>query len=483
VASDGTAATLPSAPSAQAAAELDGLATLPPLALRVPLTAPVSPPSPVAVDRERELVALERARAELADRPAQSIDDRFIEVPDAVPSRFVDLTVDVGRRRALNPLRMSRVVALVAVAGHDAAVAAHRAGVVGTPLEEPDLPAVVAGGVDPAFFAAGPGVLPMEVVTASAQERVGCSVLPEECERFESLGRLAVERAVASGEVWPALIDAARALGAEVASSVGERAGSDGALPWSPGRPAAPAGGEWQPTPGLYAPASEPGAGAWMPWNLASGDQFVPPPPPATDSGEFRAAVDQVLDVGTNLTDSKLRVVRFWEMGPGTSTPPGYWVSEISSEQVRDLDVADQATALAVVATAVADAGISCWNAKYRYLTLRPVTAAAATGRSAWLPSIPTPPFPAYPSGHSEFSAAAAAVLAALVPDGASRFAAAAAEASDSRVRGGIHFWFDAVEGVRQGERVATAALERFGVRPVPVDVVAKMEFTNASAR
>ncbi len=89
-----------------------------------------------------------------------------------------------------------------------------------------------------------------------------------------------------------------------------------------------------------------------------------------------------------------------------------------------------------------------------------------------WTPLIPTPPFPAYISGHSTFSGAAARILALFfghddlafqttsgdlpgVVRSFSSLSAAAEEAGQSRIYGGIHWQFDNVEGLRAGRLAA----------------------------
>jgi len=66
-----------------------------------------------------------------------------------------------------------------------------------------------------------------------------------------------------------------------------------------------------------------------------------------------------------------------------------------------------------------------------------------------------TPNFPAYTSGHSTFSAAASEVLAHFFPSDAAKFRKWADEAAMSRIYGGIHYRFDAEEGLAQGRAVA----------------------------
>jgi membrane-associated phospholipid phosphatase len=117
---------------------------------------------------------------------------------------------------------------------------------------------------------------------------------------------------------------------------------------------------------------------------------------------------------------------------------------------------------------ALADAFIGCWNAKFDYDLLRPVTYIRATMDPKWEPILITPPFPEYPSGHSTQSGAAAEVLTAffgedfafedathlddgLKPRQFSSFRAAAQEAGMSRLYGGIHFRSAIDQGLEQG--------------------------------
>src|SRR5207248_18095 len=103
---------------------------------------------------------------------------------------------------------------------------------------------------------------------------------------------------------------------------------------------------------------------------------------------------------------------------------------------------------------------------------LNPATAADPT----WTPLIVTPNFPSYTSAHSTVSGAAAAVLTSLFGPGYhfttgskglpgvtrsfGSFDAAAAEAGQSRIYGGIHFQFDNQNGLASGH-----ALGQFVVR------------------
>jgi len=146
----------------------------------------------------------------------------------------------------------------------------------------------------------------------------------------------------------------------------------------------------------------------------------------------------------------------------------------------RGTTMAENARIFALLNLALADAGILCWDCKYKLAFWRPVTGIQNADQHAnpdtdadrsWTPLLTTPPFPSYTSGHSTFSGAAAAVLADFFGDkagfdttseglpGVTRsfktFWAAAEEAGQSRIYGGIHWQFDNTEGLETGRTLA----------------------------
>ena len=244
------------------------------------------------------------------------------------------------------------------------------------------------------------------------------------------------------------------------------RADSDGSgAVWTGSVPVGP--GFWVPTP----PASissplEPLAGTWRTWNLRNGSQFRPGRPPAFASRGFLAEVRDVYDVNKALTDEQKRIADFWADGAGTVTPPGHW-DRIAVDLVRGAGLPTLRASLLFSAlnTAQADAFIACWDAKYTYWTMRPVTAIRQLIDPGWLSYIVTPPFPSYVSGHSTTSAAASTVLGAFFPARAGELKAMAEEAAASRLYGGIHFRSDNDAGLKLGRRVGTAAAQAYGLQ------------------
>src|SRR4051812_43428373 len=253
--------------------------------------------------------------------------------------------------------------------------------------------------------------------------------------------------------------------------------GSGATVPYTPGTDP----GDWQPTPPALLPALAPQWPNVTPFALSAGSQFRPAAPPALDSAEYAAALNEVKDLGradsTTRTADQTQIAFFWRDGAGTSYAFGHWntiAQGVSAD--RGLDLVAEARLFALLNVATADALISTWDAKYAYNLWRPVTAIRAADTdgnpdteldAGWAPMLTTPNFSSYTSAHSTVSAAAAGVLTALFgPDyhfavgseglpGVTRsfasFDAAATEAGRSRVYGGVHYQVDSTPRVGGG--------------------------------
>ena len=345
----------------------------------------------------------------------------------AAVTQWIELELDAIAAHRTNPARASRALALVSRAMYEAAVAA-----------EASRHAAVAG----------------------AASTVLAFLFPDEGGRIHGLAQRAAK---ASGKA-PSVAKGF-ALGRRIGEALIARAESDGSsAAWNGTPPVGP--GFWIATPpGFVYPPLEPLAGTWQTWNLASGAQFRPSPPPAFGSPQFFAENQEVYAISLSLTDEQKRIADYWADGPGTVTPPGHW-NVIALDLVREADWGTLATArlFAALNTAQADAFIACWDAKFAYWSLRPVTAIRELIHPTWLSYITTPPFPSYVSGHSTTSGAASGVLAALFPSRADELAAMAEEAAVSRLYGGIHFQSDNEAGLELGRRVGTAAVHAYSL-------------------
>jgi PAP2 superfamily len=303
------------------------------------------------------------------------------------------------------------------------------------------------------YLAALDGGQARDEAVAGAASTVLVHFYPDEAGRIDALARRLADvngRAFAGGRRAGRLLIA--------------RAESDGSdAVWTGSPPTGP--GYWVPTtPG--SPPLEPLAGTWQTWNLQVGAPFRPGPPPAYGTHAFRDELREVHAVSRKLTEEQKQIADYWADGAGTVTPPGHWnriaLDDLGAARLSTLRASLLFSALN---TAQADAFIACWDAKYAYWTLRPVTAIRRLIDPTWLSYIVTPPFPAYVSGHSTTSAAASTVLAALFPDRAGKLGAMAEEAAISRLYGGIHFRSDNEAGLELGRRVGTVAVQAYDLR------------------
>lgn len=344
-----------------------------------------------------------------------------------------------------------------------------------------------------------------DAAVARAARDVMIAVAPRAKERIEQTYSAALA-AVPDG---PAEDDGV-SLGERAARANLERRAADGLAPgpWPPttgpitepvyvptGKP-----GDYDFTPPFDAPplgpiALFPGLGRLEPFAIALARHRLAGPDPL---GSRRYARDLafVQSVGrlesTTRTPDQAKTAFFW------FEPFGIWndIARAAIEQAG-LDPWQAARELTLVNVAMMDAGIACFDAKYRFRYWRPYTAirrAAEDGNDrtkpdpAWLPLLWTPPevtpptflippIPDYPSAAATTSAAAAEVLRARFGDrmrfsvtstwlpGETRhfrsFARAAREAGMSRVYGGIHFLHAVEDGWSQGKGVGRVVARR----------------------
>ena len=257
------------------------------------------------------------------------------------------------------------------------------------------------------------------------------------------------------------------------------------------------------------------------PFTMKSANQFRVPPPPALESPEYAAAFEEVKQLGgdgvitpTVRTNEQTGIGIYWAYDgtPSLCAPPRLY-NQVAT-QIADqtaLNGVELARLLALVNTAMADAGIAIWESKYYYDFWRPVTGIreadagtgptnkgdgnpATTGDPDFSPlGAPasnlngpnfTPPFPAYPSGHAGFGGAlfqilrkffrkddiqftfvsdeyngvtkdADGMVRPLKPRSFNSLSEAEEENGQSRIYLGIHWAFDKSEGIFQGQQVA----------------------------
>ena len=350
------------------------------------------------------------------------------------------------------PVRAARVMSLLHAAMYDAVVASWDAKY----AYNRRAPASASGRVKALVPLDGVPSYPSEhAAAAAAAARILTYAFPlEDTASFTRQAREAAESRITAGAAYRSDIDAGWALGTAVAQRVMDRAMADGsAQAWTG---AVPTGeGMWQPTPPRRVQVPfDAMAGSWRTWIIPSGSAYRPGPPPAIGSPQFKADLNELLQLASGgRTQAQIDAARYW----ATDAPSIRWElfaeDEIASHR---LSAPHAARARAYLSAAMYDAFVACWDTKFTYWMARPVTMDASL-RTVFS----TPPFPSYPSGHSTQSSAAAEVMAELFPDRAAFYRAKAEEASLSRIWAGVHYRFDVTTGEALGAKVGDAVTAR----------------------
>jgi hypothetical protein len=187
-----------------------------------------------------------------------------------------------------------------------------------------------------------------------------------------------------------------------------------------------------------------------MPFALTRADQFRPPPPPVPGSEAWRHQIAVLIDVSGTLTDAQKAAAEFWNEWGSSPSPHLIDLTRFVAN-VRDLRIDEEVKLFFVVSSALLDASIATWDAKYTYDYVRPITAIRSLGdvsikawrpsslpavlaystpetlraldstvipagvaemRAAqWKPYLPTPSFPSYVAGHAAFCGAWARIM------------------------------------------------------------------------
>jgi membrane-associated phospholipid phosphatase len=380
---------------------------------------------------------------------------------------WTETAFDLLSKAPADPPLATRNLALLHVAMADAVVSAYQWKYEYEVKAPEGVTTLVPASPDPSY--------PSEhAAIAGAASKVLAYLFPgEAASRFDELAAEAAQSRIDAGTNTPSDVDAGLALGRAVADKVIAYAKADGAgAAWNGRRPAGITDTKafWQPAPGVTSAPLDPEAGRWKGWVLTDNAAFRPGPPPAYSSAELKAAAQDAVDTKKSLTEDQKRVARFWEGGDGTRTPGGLTLLLA----LPDLEKAageggtasrwtlPQATrALAMLTTALADAGIAVWDAKYTYWYPRPenVVRDLAVDRS-YSPFLPTPRSPAYPSDSAGYAGAAVTVMTSLFPKRANELKARADEQTAARVYAGAQWSFDAV-GQDAGRRIAQVVIAR----------------------
>ena len=278
-------------------------------------------------------------------------------------------------------------------------------------------------------------------------------------------------------------VNAGREVGAAAAADIIALRANDGSSPLTTyAGPEKPGVGAYRPTPGKFAPGIDVEWGNVKPFLLKDGKQFLPVPPPAIGSAEYKKALTEVNELGeiksTKRTEDQTHIAQFYKQDAELTVNEGARLLAVSHGTTLE----ENALIFVLVDIAEADARIEIWGGKYKYLAWRPVTALNAEedgsvkAYTKWTPLITTPAHPSYPSGHSATVTAGYEVLKKFFGDKnhlelhtttdgepariVESLSAVEFENGYSRIYGGIHYAFENSSAQDVGKKVADWVLK-----------------------
>ena len=337
-------------------------------------------------------------------------------------------------------------------------------------------------------YTPAPGTSPQAAVAAAAKTTLD-SYLPDQAATVD--GQYNAYIASLGGMAAPGVSDGVALGQAAAADIIALRTGD--------GRNAAtPVYGTIGPIlPGLWQlqtaaqTAQTPWIATMRPFVLDQASQFRVKPPPSLTSGKYAKDLNEVQAYGalnsTVRTQAEKDTAYFWNANAINQH------SAMLQNAVTEngMDLVDAAHLFAMGELTSADAGMACWDSKYRYQLWRPITAIQhadldnndkTTADASWVPLLATPTHPEYPSAHGCLTSALTDAIAAAVDskhlnltvpgaiNGGSSLGTTRVfkdvddiqdEVVDARVWIGFHFRNSVVQGEKLGNEVAEWDLDR----------------------
>ena len=358
--------------------------------------------------------------------------------------RWMDMLerqVEAGEPLTAHP---HRVMAYVAVAMHDATVAAWESKYHYSRARPTDFDSTLKALVD---VPASPSYPSEHSVTAAAAAEVLSHFFPAKAAQYAALAEEAGMSRVQAGVQYPSDHTAGIAMGKQIAQKVIERIAADRYTTTWTGT---------VPTGTCMWTGRNPGNAAatqWRPFLLNHAGEFRPPAPPDCQSEQMRAETELVRAF-TRTFNTNERAF-YWQSAEGRETKPFIMAEKWMFEDKLDRNPPRVARMYALLNAAHYDTFIASQDAKFAYWYLRPHQL-----DSGITPLFNVPNFPSYPSNHASFSWSRAEMLSYFFPHRAAEAQAMAKSAADSRVHAGIHYPVDAVAGKELGTAVARKFIE-----------------------
>lgn len=277
----------------------------------------------------------------------------------------------------------------------------------------------ITGHYQPFYYrVAGPANASIGAAAAAAAHRVLVNYFPSQQAALDSQFAASLAGATDGGDQTAGVAVGEGAAAAVINARMGD--GLEANISYTPGS----GPGAWIPTPPVYAAPVAPWLGQMRPFTMKSASDFLPDGPPALNSEDWKR--DYGLTRLYGGTASTIRSASETEIAVFYTEHTGQQYARMFNTlaTVNNLGVEDSARMMAMLWTGYADAGIGCFNAKYKFGFWRPVTAILAGGGASggstdlpadptWTPSGgPTPAHPEYPAAHGCITGSVSSLIA-----------------------------------------------------------------------
>ena len=201
-----------------------------------------------------------------------------------------------------------------------------------------------------------------------------------------------------------------------------------------------------------------PQVGQWKTWVLTSSTDIQVPAPPAETSEQTTAELAELRQLQKERSPSANTAMQYYNAVPATQR----WhdlAHALARAEKQSLN--RQARLATILHTALHDAVIATWAAKYQF-NRKPPSQLAPDVTPAVLITGAVPALePSYPSEHAALAGAAVGILTSFFPKEEANVKAMAAEAGQTRLLMGANYRSDLDAGFTLGQAVAQKALAR----------------------
>jgi len=201
-----------------------------------------------------------------------------------------------------------------------------------------------------------------------------------------------------------------------------------------------------------------PQVGQWKTWVLASGTEIQVPAPPADTSDKTKAELAELRQLQKERTAIANTAIQYYNAVPGTQR----WHDlALALARAEKQSPNRQGRVITILHTALYDAVVTTWAAKYVYNRRAPAQLAPDVTPVGLVTGMASSQEPSYPSEHAAIASTAVGVLTAFFPQEEAHLKARAAELGQTRLLMGVNYRSDVDAGHALGQMVAQKALAR----------------------